>query len=353
MLSKVPEVTIYFWVIKILCTTVGESAADFLNVDLGFGLTWTSVATGIVLIVALYFQFRESQYNPKVYWLAVVLISVFGTLITDILSDEIGVPLEASTLFFSVTLLITFVIWYEQEKTLSIHSIVTWRRELFYWFAILSTFALGTAAGDLMAESLGLGYPLTGIIVASAISAITILWYLKLDAVLAFWLAYILTRPLGASLGDYLSQSAVNGGIGLGATVTSAIFAAAIFVLVAYWSITKRDLMAKAQIDVAEADGKSGAGWQTAVVVSVLVLIASSGYYWRQVQLNDPSLLNSTVAAPLGDLSVFRTISADTLKMVLRDEPAAAKARIGDLEFTLDNAEALLRAANCEKMDRG
>src|SRR3984893_6238761 len=205
MLSKVPQVTVFFWIIKVLCTTVGETASDFLNVNLGLGLKGTSIAAGVCLLVVLFFQFKAKKYIPAIYWLAVVLISVFGTLITDILTDSLGFPLETSTIIFSVALALTFATWYAKERTLSIHSIYTTRREVFYWLAILFTFALGTATGDLMAESLGLGYATTGLVVAGVVVAAGIAWRLGLDSVLAFWIAYILTRPLGASLGDYLS----------------------------------------------------------------------------------------------------------------------------------------------------
>src|SRR5882757_4428670 len=162
LLNKVPEVTLYFWIVKVLCTTVGESAADFLNVNLNFGLTGTSVVTGLLLVVALIFQFSANRYVPSRYWLTVALENVFGTLVTDNLTDSVGLPLETSTLIFGVLLAVTFPLWYRSEKTLSIHSIVTARRESFYWLAILFTFALGTATGDLMAEVLGLGYLVTG-----------------------------------------------------------------------------------------------------------------------------------------------------------------------------------------------
>src|SRR5258708_1733083 len=180
ILSKVPEVTVFFWIIKVLCTTVGETVSDFLNVNLGFGLKGTSVAAGIALLVALVFQFRAKKYVPGVYWLTVVLISVFGTLVTDILTDSLGFPLEASTIVFSVALALTFGVWYAKEGTLSIHSIFTVRREGFYWSAILFTFALGTASGDLMAEKLGLGYLVTGLIVVAVITAAGVAWRLGL-----------------------------------------------------------------------------------------------------------------------------------------------------------------------------
>src|SRR3954447_18142593 len=208
MLNKVPEVTLFFWVIKIMCTTVGETAADYLNVNLGFGLTKTTVVTGVLLAALLGAQFRLNRYVPVVYWSAVVVISVFGTLITDNLTDRYNVPLLTSTIVFSVVLAAVFAAWYAKERTLSIHTIVTSRRECFYWLAILFTFALGTAAGDLVAEQFQLGYGVSALIFGGIIAAITVAHFrLRLNAVLAFWLAYILTRPLGASIGDGLSQS--------------------------------------------------------------------------------------------------------------------------------------------------
>ena len=243
LLNKVPEITIYFWIIKVLCTTVGETAADFLNVNLNFGLTGTSIATGVVLAIALVFQFRAPKYIPSVYWLTVTLVSVFGTLVTDNLTDNLGLPLEASTLIFAALLAVTFLVWYRTEHTLSIHSIVTRRREAFYWLAILFTFALGTASGDLMAERLGLGYLVTGIIVAALIAITAVGWKLGLNSVLSFWIIYILTRPLGASIGDYLSQPASHGGLGLGTTVTSMIFVGGIIGIVVYLSVTKADVI--------------------------------------------------------------------------------------------------------------
>jgi uncharacterized membrane-anchored protein len=242
MLNKVPEVTLYFWIIKILCTTVGETAADFLNTNLHFGLTGTSVVASVVLIVVLVFQFRKRQYVPSIYWLAVVLISIVGTLITDNLTDNFGVPLTTTTIIFSIALAITFAWWYASERTLSIHTIFTTRREGFYWLAILFTFALGTATGDLLSEKLALGYGVATLIFGGAIAAVTVAHYaFKLNAVLAFWIAYILTRPLGASIGDGLSQSPHDGGLGLGTTGTSVIFCATILALVAFLTMTRKD----------------------------------------------------------------------------------------------------------------
>src|SRR6059058_3566712 len=207
MLNKVPEVTIFFWVIKIMCTTVGETAADYLNDNLGFGLTKTTYVTGALLIVLLVVQFRLRRYVPGVYWAVVVVISVFGTLITDNLSDGYHVPLTTSTPIFAAVLATVFAIWWGFERTISIHTIVTARREAFYWLAILFTFALGTAAGDLVAEKADLGYAVSIGIFGGAIALVAFAHYvLKLNAVTAFWLAYILTRPLGASIGDGMAQ---------------------------------------------------------------------------------------------------------------------------------------------------
>jgi uncharacterized membrane-anchored protein len=242
MLSKVPEVTMYFWIIKILCTTVGETAADFLNFDLNLGLTVTTIVMSVFLAVALFVQFRLRRYVPGIYWLAVVLISVVGTLITDNLVDNFGVPLLTTTIVFSVALAAAFAVWYASERTLSIHSIYTTKREAFYWLAILFTFALGTAAGDLVAEDFYLGY-LTSVVVFSALIGLVILAYAyaRLNAVLAFWIAYILTRPLGASIGDYLSQGRDAGGLALNAVTINAIFLVTILALVAYLTVTRRD----------------------------------------------------------------------------------------------------------------
>ena len=257
MLNKVPEVTLYFWIIKVLCTTVGETAADFLNSNLHLGLTGTTCVMSVLLAVALVFQFRSGRYVPTIYWLAVVLISVVGTLITDNLTDNLGVSLVTTTIVFAVALTVTFVVWYANERTRSIHSIVTTRREAFYWLAILFTFALGTAAGDLIAERFGIGYLRAALLFGGLIAVVAFAHYrLKLNAIWAFWMAYILTRPLGASLGDYLSQPHENGGLGLGNVGTSALFLTLILGLVIYLTITRRD-MTPAEIVEAELAGRS------------------------------------------------------------------------------------------------
>jgi uncharacterized membrane-anchored protein len=249
MLNKVPEVTLYFWVIKIMCTTVGETAADYLNDNLGFGLTKTTYVAGALLVALLAAQFRLRRYVPAAYWAVVVVISVFGTLITDNMTDHYNVPLTTSTIVFSIVLAIVFAVWYASERTLSIHTIFTTRREGFYWLAILFTFALGTAAGDLSAEKLDLGYAVSIAIFGGLIAAVAFAHYaLNLNAVLSFWLAYILTRPLGASIGDEMSQhSHKYGGLGLGTTGTSYIFLGCILALVTFLSITRRDVSEQQQ----------------------------------------------------------------------------------------------------------
>ena len=253
LLSKVPEVTVYFWVIKIMATTVGETAADLLNENLGLGLTVTSCIMSALLVVALVLQFRARRYVPAIYWLSVVLISVVGTLITDNLTDNLGVPLAATTVVFAVALAATFAAWYTRERTLSIHSITTTRREGFYWLAILFTFALGTAAGDLVAERLNLGYLVSALLFGAVIAAVTVVHYrFGLNAVVAFWAAYILTRPLGASIGDYLSQARGDGGLGLGTVVTSALFLVTILALVTYLAVTRRDAAVEPQGELDE-----------------------------------------------------------------------------------------------------
>ncbi len=236
MLNKVPEVTLVFWLIKIMSTTVGETGADYLAVHVGLGTSVTGLLMITLLAAVLAIQLRMDRYVPWVYWLTVVLVSIVGTQITDALTDKLEISLYVSTAVFAIALAATFAIWFSVERTLSIHSIVTTRRELFYWAAILFTFALGTAAGDLATEALGLGFNVGVVAFAALIAAIAAAYALGANAVLTFWLAYILTRPLGASFGDLLSQAREYGGLGFGTIYTSLAFLTVIVALVAWLS---------------------------------------------------------------------------------------------------------------------
>src|ERR1700704_6190493 len=242
LLNKVPQVTLAFWAIKIMSTTVGETGADYLAVHVGLGTAITGAIMVALLIGALVGQVRSGRYVPWLYWLTVVLVSVVGTQITDALTDGLGISLYTSTAAFAVALAVTFAVWYRTEHTLSIHTIVTTRRELFYWAAVLLTFALGTAAGDLATEALGLGFNVGVVAFGALIAAIGAAYYFGANAVLTFWLAYILTRPLGASLGDLLSQARTYGGLGLGTVYTSIGFLIVIVALVAFISSEERRL---------------------------------------------------------------------------------------------------------------
>lgn len=253
LFNRVPEVTFAFWVIKILSTTTGETFADFLNDTVGLGLALTTAIMSTLLVVALIAQFVTKRYTSGFYWTVVVLISVVGTLLTDTLTDTLGVPLWVSTTLFSALLAVTFGIWFARERTLSIHTIFTRRRESFYWIAILFTFALGTAAGDLITEGLGLGYVVGTILFAALIGVIVIARFaFRANVVFCFWAAYILTRPLGASIGDLLSQAPADGGLGVGTTLTSVVFLIVIVGVATYLGVKisrqRRDAAAEASV---------------------------------------------------------------------------------------------------------
>lgn len=240
-LNKVPPITLAFWVIKIMSTTVGETVADFLAVDVGLGQNITSTMMGVWLSIALFIQLKTRRYTPWIYWLTVVLVSIVGTQITDLLTDKLHVSLYISTSIFTVALTAIFSIWYAVEKSLSIHYIVTKRRELFYWATILCTFALGTAAGDLATEALGLGFTWGVVIFGLIIAACYGAYKWGANAVITFWAAYILTRPFGAAFGDLLTQSQAYGGLGLGAKWTSIIFLTLIVILVSIAQAKQRN----------------------------------------------------------------------------------------------------------------
>ena len=237
-LNKVPEIALSFWITKIMSTTVGETGADYLAVNAGFGRGVTSAVMATLLAVALLIQLRTRRYTPWIYWLTVVLVSVVGTQITDLLTDKLGVSLYISTAIFAAVLAAIFSAWFAVERSLSIHQIVTRRRELFYWSAILCTFALGTAAGDLATEALGLGFTWGALAFGALIAATYAVWRLGGNAVFTFWIGYILTRPFGAALGDLLTQAKTYGGLGMGAMWTSALFLTVIVLLVAVAQIS-------------------------------------------------------------------------------------------------------------------
>lgn len=239
-INKVPEVALVFWIIKIMSTTVGETCADYLAVNVGWGPTITGGVMTAMLTAVLIWQFTLHKYVPAIYWLCVVLVSIVGTQITDALTDQLEISLFLTTGVFSVALALIFIVWYRTEKTLSVETILTRRREFFYWIAILCTFALGTAAGDLATEELGLGFKVGVLVFGLLIGAIAIAYHIGMNSVFAFWSVYILTRPLGASLGDLLSQSAEYGGLGLGAVWTSILFLSIIIGMVIFLTVKQK-----------------------------------------------------------------------------------------------------------------
>jgi uncharacterized membrane-anchored protein len=241
MLNKVPQVTLLFWIVKICSTTVGETGADFLNETLGFGLAGTTLVAAGVLAVGLVAQFAVRRYIPAIYWTNVVVISVVGTLFSDNLVDGWGVPLAMSTVIFAIGLAIAFTAWYLSERTLSIHTIVTRKREAFYWVAILFAFALGTSAGDWFAEGMGLGYLPSAAVFAGAIAVVAVARFgFKASDVLTFWIAYVLTRPLGASLGDLFTQAKTDGGLGFGTAAVSDAFLLIIVLGIVVFTVQQR-----------------------------------------------------------------------------------------------------------------
>jgi uncharacterized membrane-anchored protein len=235
--SKVPAVTAWFWLVKALTTAMGESTSDWLVHIL---VPEIAVILGaIAFAVAIYLQFSKDRYVPWCYWFAVAMVGVFGTMCADVLHVGLGIPYIVSTVFFAIVLMVVFRTWYQVEGTLSIHSIHTPRREAFYWAAVLATFALGTAAGDLTANTLGLGY-FGSIWLFAAIIAIPAVGYFRLGmgSILSFWFAYVVTRPLGASVADWLGKPE---GVGIGSGAVSLIFAAAIAAMVWHLSRTGKD----------------------------------------------------------------------------------------------------------------
>jgi uncharacterized membrane-anchored protein len=370
MLNKVPEVTLWFWIIKILCTTVGESFADWINMTLGVGLVNTAVLFTVIFAVVLALQMRLRRYVPFPYWLTVVVVSVTGTLYTDILTDQLGVPLWISTTVFSVLLAAVFGIWYARERTLSIHSIVTIPREAFYWLAVLVTFALGTATGDWTLELTGWGPGKSVLLPLTLLAIVTVLWRFGANAVLTFWIAYILTRPLGANIGDWLATPSSEKGLGLGTLTTSVIFLSAILGTVVYLSISRADVI--------ESDAPAGSeppvstprrrrialGVLGATSVGTVALLT-----WANAQPHVSALgeegpapscssgtpLNRAEATqhvtenfPAASVANYKTITQDTLDMVQSGDQSGAKNRITDLETAWDADQASLQPKDCQ-----
>jgi uncharacterized membrane-anchored protein len=356
MLSKVPEITVWFWVIKILCTTVGESFADWINMTLGVGLLPTALIFTGVLIVVLARQLTLERYVPFVYWLMVVVLSVTGTLYTDILTDDQGVPLAVSTSIFAVALVVVFGVWFARERTLSIHSIVTLPREVFYWIAVLVTFALGTAVGDWTLELTGWAPGVAVLLPAGLITAIVIGWRLGANAVLSFWLAYVLTRPLGANLGDWLGLSTAERGLGLGTAATSVIFLAAILAIVVYLTVTRADVIEGPQ----ELQPTATAGRERVMLGYNAVVAVATGalLVWANGQPHETPTAEAeggpTVVIPLvvgqvsahfpaTDAASLRTVAQDTLTKVRADDQSGARSRVTDLETIWDEAQPRLQ----------
>ena len=361
MLNKVPEVTIWFWVIKILCTTVGESFADWINTTLGIGLINTSLIFTVVLAGVLGWQLSTQRYTPFAYWLSVVVLSVTGTLYTDILTDSQGVPLALSSSVFAGLLVAVFGIWYARERTLSIHSIVTRPRELFYWLAILVTFALGTATGDWTLELTGWSPGISVLLPLALIAAIVLAWRLGANAVLSFWLAYILTRPLGANLGDWLASPSSDGGLGLGTAATSVIFLAAILATILYLTRSRSDVIET--YDQTHTPRAVNPPRERIMLgyYAVTALATAALLVWAHQQPHQAAASEAETPAPAttqltpqqatspfppAEITKFRTITADTLAKLNTGDQTAATTRVTDLETAWDNDQPTLEPKN-------
>ncbi|WP_344733336.1 hypothetical protein [Nocardioides fonticola] len=371
LLNKVPEVTVWFWVIKILCTTVGESFADYINETLGFGLTNTSLLFTAVLVAVLGAQLRLRRYVPGVYWLTVVVVSVAGTLYTDILTDRIGVPLWISSTVFSVVLAVVFGVWFARERTLSIHSIVTFPREAFYWLAVLVTFALGTATGDWTLTLTGWGPGTSVLLPLTLIAIVAGLWRYGANPVLAFWVAYILTRPLGANIGDFLASPRDQHGLGLGTLGTSVVFLTAILLTVIYLSVSRVDVIDGDAPAAVSTDGDPRRE-RTALRVLVAVAVATAALLtWTDSRPHANALAAEEGAAPscssgsapaddaaahqlvvsafpAADVSRFADLTAAIGKAVDSGDTAAAGTAATALETAWDDRQDALLAADCQ-----
>ncbi len=362
MLNKVPEVTIWFWVIKILCTTVGESFADWINMKLGVGLVNTAWIFTAVFVVVLVVQLRLKRYVPFPYWLTVVVVSVTGTLYTDILTDQLNVPLWISSAVFSVLLAVVFGVWWLRERTLSIHSVTTLPRESFYWLAVLVTFALGTATGDWTLELTGWSPGASVLLPLSLIAAITLLWKFGANPVLSFWLAYILTRPLGANIGDWLASPKVAQpgeptGLALGTFTTSLVFLGLILATVIYLTVTRSDVTETYEAAHAEHAGGDPRKERVALVGFGLLAVATTGLLvWAHGQPhtgpapeedNTSAVQMAPGAAvkkfPPAKVSALRTLASTSLKDAHSGNAKGAHAAAQSLRDLWDADQASLQ----------
>jgi uncharacterized membrane-anchored protein len=363
LLNKVPEVTIWFWLIKILCTTVGESFADWINMQLGVGLVATAVIFTVVFAVVLGWQLSTRQYKPAAYWLTVVVVSVTGTLYTDILTDQLGVPLWLSSSVFAVALAAVFGIWYARERTLSIHSIVSLPREAFYWLAVLVTFALGTATGDWTLELTGWSPGVSVILPLALIAIVVACWRLGANPVLTFWLVYILTRPLGANLGDWLAAPKVpDQGLGLGTLVTSLIFLSAILATVIYLTVTKTDIIEGHRARTAKYH-RPARELPLIAVMAVAAVAAGALLSWASAQPHANAAAENegpnpaananltpeqaTAAFPKSDVAQFRTVVNSMDADLAKGDQSALNTAVDDYEKAWDDDQPKL-----EKLDK-
>ena len=363
LLNKVPAITATFWLIKILSTTIGETFADYLAVQVGLGTLVTDAAMMTLLVIALVAQLRTRRLVPWLYWLTVILVSIVGTQITDFFTDTLGVSLYVSTAVFALVLAAVFTVWWRQERTLAITAIDTPRRERFYWGAILTTFALGTAGGDLATEALSLGFRNGVLIFGGLILAVWVARRAGLNGVLAFWIAYVLTRPLGASLGDLLTQSRDFGGLGLGASLTSLVFLAVIVVLVAREQVNVNRHGIRAKGEAPAVHPRRDYAWAAAGAVAVVATAtalaptaapasatpygttagASSGTRGSATRANP---LETDATSPIGDLRPFAVIVDDVAAKTRSGDLSAATTRIKDLEVAWDDGEAAMKPAS-------
>ncbi|WP_034262237.1 hypothetical protein [Actinospica robiniae] len=356
MFNKVPEITVWFWVIKVLCTTVGESFADWINMQLGVGLVNTAWIFTAVFVLVLAVQLRLKRYVPFPYWLTVVVVSVTGTLYTDILTDQLNVPLWISSAVFSVLLAVVFGTWWLRERTLSIHSVTTRSRESFYWLTVLVTFALGTATGDWTLELTGWSPGVSVLLPLGLIAAITALWRFGANPVLSFWLAYILTRPLGANIGDWLASPKVAQspgdptGLALGTFTTSLVFLGLILATVVYLTVTRSDVTETYE---AAHDGHitSNVGRErTALLGFGLLAAATAGLLvWAHGQPHvgpaPEADATSTVQLapgqavkkfPPAEVGALRALTSTSLKDARSGDPAGAHAAVQSLRDLWD-----------------